>query len=223
VAEERLKGRCKRFAGLAAKVARLQHRERLARLVRTMAFGAWPALSLAALALAALTGTGADPPMPAPVAAEIPMEQDSMLGKPADGSPNPDPFGNASLPVLSSLASGPSGKAASIAPAESPEGGHDHAPASRTRPEDGIARESDADSAAEAARAWIGAIAGLPGYERWKNAEAHLSSLGPGRHGWLALVKADGLTVGHMVISAKPEGGFLLAVFGPGEPPADLP
>jgi len=195
----------------------LPHHARLARLVRSSAFGALPVLSLSALALAMLSGTGADSSM------AVPVEQDAFArsGKPVDGSPGPGPFGNASLPVWSAM--GPSGKAASPVAAESPEGGHKHAPASRTRPEDGIARESDADSAPDAARGWMQSIAELPGYERWNNAEAMLASLGPGRHGWLALVKSGDRTIGHMIIFAKPEGGFVLSGFGPGEPPADLP
>ena len=62
---------------------------------------------------------------------------------------------------------------------------------------------------------------------------------GPGRHGWLALVVAGSenrfaereagrdtacrLVIGHLVIAAKPEGGYVLTAFGPGEPPAYLP
>lgn len=99
--------------------------------------------------------------------------------------------------------------------------------------------ESDARTPEDAAREWIAALSGHPGYEGWQHARVQLSALGPGRHGWLALVvagrenrfaergtgrdTASRLVIGHLVIAAKPEGGYVLTAFGPGEPPADLP
>lgn len=83
--------------------------------------------------------------------------------------------------------------------------------------------DSDARTAEEAARAWVAAYAGQPGMERWRSAGVRTVPLGPGRHGWLALVIADGQTAGHLIVAAKPDGGFRLAGCGLGEPPEDLP
>lgn len=82
---------------------------------------------------------------------------------------------------------------------------------------------SQAATAEEAAREWIALIAGRPGMEDWRDGETKMAPLGPGRHGWLALVRRDGQTVGHLIVSATPEGGFRLTGFGRGEPPTELP
>lgn len=83
--------------------------------------------------------------------------------------------------------------------------------------------ESDALRAEDAAREWIPHLARQPGMENWNEAAIRLSSLGPGRHGWLALLAGKGKTIGYMIINARPEGGYRLTGYGPGEVPPDLP
>lgn len=87
----------------------------------------------------------------------------------------------------------------------------------------GGAEDSDARTPEEAAGQWMAALSGMPGLESWKTAGLKMSALGPGRHGWLALVVDGRETVGHLIIAAKPDGGFVLTACGPGEPPADVP
>ena len=69
--------------------------------------------------------------------------------------------------------------------------------------------------------AWAQGLASAPGFESFGLAEIELMPLGPGTHGWLALLKsrADAKVVGYMVVHAQASGGYQLSEYGIGEYP----
>ncbi|WP_068609895.1 hypothetical protein [Paenibacillus swuensis] len=54
------------------------------------------------------------------------------------------------------------------------------------------------------------------GFENWNNAEIHITTLGPGTHGWLVLLTQRGIDVGYLVITADDSGMLKLAEYGRG-------
>jgi hypothetical protein len=59
-----------------------------------------------------------------------------------------------------------------------------------------------APSFTEAVQQWIQHLATEPGYTAWKQATWSSYPLGPGTHGWIVLIQADGKDIGYMVIHA---------------------
>ncbi|WP_028559963.1 hypothetical protein [Paenibacillus pinihumi] len=66
---------------------------------------------------------------------------------------------------------------------------------------------------------WQHEIAKQEPFQNWKSAEAEISALGPGTHGWLVNFNLNGKIVGYMVVNARPEGGFQLGEYGLGDEP----
>jgi hypothetical protein len=76
---------------------------------------------------------------------------------------------------------------------------------------------NSAESALEQqVRNWIDQLSKQPAFADWKSASPDIQPLGPGTHGWLALLVKNGQTVGYMVVHARPEGGFRLGEYGIG-------
>ncbi len=59
-------------------------------------------------------------------------------------------------------------------------------------------------------------LAAQDAFKDWAQADADIQALGPGTHGWMAVLKTDGRTVGYMVIHAAEEGGYRLGEYGVG-------
>jgi len=65
-------------------------------------------------------------------------------------------------------------------------------------------------------RAWTDALAAQKPFAAWKRAQADIQALGPGTHGWLAVLKSDGKVVGYLVVYAAQDGTFQLGEYGTG-------
>ncbi|GIP37925.1 hypothetical protein J31TS4_12050 [Paenibacillus sp. J31TS4] len=68
---------------------------------------------------------------------------------------------------------------------------------------------------------WVSELAAQPGFEAWRDADWELLPLGPGLHGWSAIVKSGGREVGYLIVSANQDasGGFRLLEYGTGTKP----
>ncbi|MFG1731033.1 hypothetical protein ACETK5_04895 [Paenibacillus sp. 843] len=53
-------------------------------------------------------------------------------------------------------------------------------------------------------------------FTTWDEAKLEFTPLGPGTHGWLVTISAEGLPQGYMIISAGEEGGYILSEYGIG-------
>lgn len=65
-------------------------------------------------------------------------------------------------------------------------------------------------------REWMNALSVQKPFAEWKRAEPDIQPLGPGTHGWLAVLTADGRPVGYLVVYASGDGGFRLGEYGVG-------
>jgi len=67
--------------------------------------------------------------------------------------------------------------------------------------------------------AWAKGLAGEPGFRAFADASIEVTPLGPGTHGWLALLKEPGKpnAAGYMIVHAVPSGGYQLSEYGLGE------
>ncbi|MFD0713745.1 hypothetical protein [Paenibacillus sp. GCM10027626] len=66
---------------------------------------------------------------------------------------------------------------------------------------------------------WIKAISNQPDFHSWQEAEAVITPLGPGQHGWLVSLRHNKQDVGYMIVHAKEDGGFSLGEYGTGSQP----
>lgn len=74
----------------------------------------------------------------------------------------------------------------------------------------------------DAVNEWMKRISAEQGYEAWKKATWTSYPLGPGTHGWVILLKADGAEVGYMVIyvdDPTDPNKYRLAEYGSGNTP----
>lgn len=70
------------------------------------------------------------------------------------------------------------------------------------------------------AQYWVDELSAKQGYAAWKGTSIAISPLGPGTHGWLALVQnSSNEPVGYLVIHAREEGGYQLGEYGTGPYP----
>src|SRR5690606_16098359 len=53
-------------------------------------------------------------------------------------------------------------------------------------------------------------------FELWKEANIHISPLGPGTHSWIAIVVVNVTNVGYMIIHATEDGDYVLGEYGIG-------
>ncbi|GIO95958.1 hypothetical protein J14TS5_10440 [Paenibacillus lautus] len=53
-------------------------------------------------------------------------------------------------------------------------------------------------------------------FTTWDEAKLEFTPLGPGTHGWLVTISAEGLPQGYMIISAGEDGGYILSEYGIG-------
>lgn len=53
-------------------------------------------------------------------------------------------------------------------------------------------------------------------FTTWDEAKLEFTPLGPGTHGWLVTISAEGLPQGYMIISAEEDGGYILSEYGIG-------
>ncbi|RIX59388.1 hypothetical protein D3P08_04340 [Paenibacillus nanensis] len=78
----------------------------------------------------------------------------------------------------------------------------------------------DSLSIKEQAQKWAEELSAQERYKTWRNAEIHVSPMGPGLHSWLVeLTQSDKTIVGYIVIYATEEGGFQLGEYGIGAYP----
>lgn len=75
----------------------------------------------------------------------------------------------------------------------------------------------------DAVRAWLADPACPVEMTDLAEADIRIMALGPGRHGWLALLVQRDQIAGHMIVSATPEGGLQLTACGLGDVPPDMP
>jgi len=67
---------------------------------------------------------------------------------------------------------------------------------------------------------WIAALAEEPEFAEWKHAVWRTYPIGPGTHGWVALLEDDaGREIGYLVVTASPDGAFELVEYGRGGSP----
>jgi len=78
--------------------------------------------------------------------------------------------------------------------------------------------QSDQTEITKAAKQWHEQLMQQPSFSHWKNASLTISSLGPGTHGWLVLLKQKNEVVGYMIIHAVEQGGYALSEYGTGDP-----
>jgi hypothetical protein len=65
-------------------------------------------------------------------------------------------------------------------------------------------------------REWTAALSAHQPFEEWKHAVPDIQALGPGTHGWLAILNSAGRPVGYMVVYASEDGTFRLGEYGAG-------
>lgn len=65
-------------------------------------------------------------------------------------------------------------------------------------------------------REWVVAMSAQKPFAAWKYAEADIQALGPGTHGWLAILNVKGKTVGYMIVYAAADDSFRLGEYGTG-------
>jgi hypothetical protein len=107
----------------------------------------------------------------------------------------PQSFGLIALAAL--LLAAPSPAAASVSP-------------------DGARTQPSAGSLERQVRDWTEALSAEKPFQAWHNAVPHIHALGPGLHGWLVTLHANGATVGYMVVYAVAGGGYRLGEYGTG-------
>lgn len=56
-------------------------------------------------------------------------------------------------------------------------------------------------------------------YADWQKADYHVYPLGPGNHGWVAIVVKDGHEIGYLTLGATPEGDYIVTEYGSGAYP----
>ncbi|MGY4760000.1 hypothetical protein ACVNS2_10460 [Paenibacillus caseinilyticus] len=80
-------------------------------------------------------------------------------------------------------------------------------------------KHQTAGSLEEAVQALIRELSAQEGFESWAKAEWTSYPLGPGTHGWVVLLKTDGVEAGYLVIQDAGAGRYLLSEYGRGEYP----
>ncbi|MBW5445144.1 hypothetical protein GE107_03580 [Cohnella sp. CFH 77786] len=65
-------------------------------------------------------------------------------------------------------------------------------------------------------REWASVLSAQQPFSEWKDAKPDVQALGPGTHGWLAILKKNGRTVGYMVVHAASDGTYRLGEYGAG-------
>ncbi|WP_426452410.1 hypothetical protein ACP26L_10165 [Paenibacillus sp. S-38] len=86
-------------------------------------------------------------------------------------------------------------------------------------PADPAPQQQTAGSLEEAVQALIRELSSQEGFESWAKAEWTSYPLGPGTHGWVVLLKTDGIETGYLVIHDAGSGRYLLSEYGRGEYP----
>lgn len=66
----------------------------------------------------------------------------------------------------------------------------------------------------EAVELWRNELAKQPEFREWKEADWRKEPLGPGMHGWIVVFSRNQQEIGYLIVSAKPEGGFVLTEYG---------
>ncbi|MCC3374337.1 hypothetical protein [Cohnella sp. REN36] len=66
---------------------------------------------------------------------------------------------------------------------------------------------------------WVGALAAEKPFAAWKKASPRIDTLGPGTHGWLVTLVADGRAAGYLVVYAAEDGTYRLGEYGLGPQP----
>jgi hypothetical protein len=66
---------------------------------------------------------------------------------------------------------------------------------------------------------WMKDLSKEEEFADWREAKYRLYPLGPGSHGWVAIVELDGEEIGYMTITSTPEGEYLLTEYGTGAYP----
>lgn len=93
-----------------------------------------------------------------------------------------------------------------------------HLSAAATQPLAGVLAEPQ-DDLGNQVQSWIDALALQQGFETWNKAQWNKYPLGPGTHGWIVLLKQGKEEVGYIVVSATPEGRWVLTEYGTGSSP----
>ncbi|WP_248925036.1 hypothetical protein [Paenibacillus hamazuiensis] len=78
---------------------------------------------------------------------------------------------------------------------------------------------ADATTLEEAVAQWKQSLAKQKGFESWQKATWTSSTLGPGMHGWIVILKQGGSEVGYMVVHAASDGTLRLGEYGTGKYP----
>lgn len=68
-------------------------------------------------------------------------------------------------------------------------------------------------------QSWIDALSVQQGFEAWKTSVWNRYPLGPGTHGWIVLLKQGTQEIGYIVVSATPEGSWVMTEYGTGSNP----
>jgi hypothetical protein len=81
------------------------------------------------------------------------------------------------------------------------------------------AAETAIKPADEQVKAWLAELARQEAFADWDQAEFRLYPLGPGTHGWAAILERGGEEIGYLIISATPDGDYQLLEYGTGAYP----
>jgi hypothetical protein len=72
-------------------------------------------------------------------------------------------------------------------------------------------------------KTWVDELSVHKPFSLWKSALIEVQPLGPGTHGWLAVLKAPGGPVGYLVVYAAADGTYRLGEYGTGTDPLFSP
>ncbi|MEW9700348.1 hypothetical protein [Paenibacillus sp. SI8] len=67
--------------------------------------------------------------------------------------------------------------------------------------------------------AWKTTLSRERGFELWQQAQWNSYPLGPGTHGWVVILQANGQEVGYMIVHATDNGSLRLTEYGTGDNP----
>lgn len=84
---------------------------------------------------------------------------------------------------------------------------------------DTTVEETDSISPDQAVQEAIKQLAKEQAYADWLEADYRLYPLGPGSHGWVAILAKDGEEIGYVTMGATPEGDYILTEYGSGAYP----
>jgi hypothetical protein len=93
-----------------------------------------------------------------------------------------------------------------------------HLSAAAAQPSAAVLADSQ-DDLGKQVQSWIDALSVQQGFETWNKAQWNKYPLGPGTHGWIVLMKQGKEEVGYIVVSATPEGKWVLTEYGTGSSP----